>query len=367
MSKNMQFILPQKIDSLLATLNRLYEKSNELLLQELVVNTDVTIDEEWEYDNWNGGIYGHAVNLKVSIELYLKIVNNIIDIQSRLTKDINKLYTSKNEHVCNIFILMEDNSDIDNWRQDTGLYHPPQAAKPISSIVQQRIWDTGSVRVFLSHKSLVKVETKQLKDALALYGIAAFVAHEDIEPTEEWHQEIERALFSMDALVALLTPDFHDSNWTDQEVGIAMGRGVPTILIRLGKDPYGLMGKWQGLGGCTITDSANMAIEIFRLLYKKLPDKSKLFDCAVSTYAESGSFAESGWNVEHLLTVFETVTADQLQRLLVAYNENNQNTNSFKGKELLKPLLEKWTGKNWTTHRNKLVLEIVDADTEIPF
>ncbi len=29
----------------------------------------------------------------------------------------------------------------------------------------------------------------------------------------------------MDALAALLTTDFHDSNWTDQEVGFAIGRG----------------------------------------------------------------------------------------------------------------------------------------------
>ena len=37
----------------------------------------------------------------------------------------------------------------------------------------------------------------------------------------------------MHVLVALLTPDFHESKWTDQEVGFAIGKGV---LVRGGKE-----------------------------------------------------------------------------------------------------------------------------------
>ena len=67
----------------------------------------------------------------------------------------------------------------------------------------------------------------------------------------------------MDALVALLTENFHDSNWTDQEVGVAIGRDVPVITIRMGTDPYGLMGKWQALSGCHFSKSDDMAAKIF--------------------------------------------------------------------------------------------------------
>src|SRR5208283_1859713 len=74
-----------------------------------------------------------------------------------------------------------------------------------------------------------------------------FVAHEDIHPTTEWQNEIENALFSMDAFVALMTQEFHDSLWTDQEVGVAFGRGVPIIAVKLGRDPYGFIGKFQAL------------------------------------------------------------------------------------------------------------------------
>jgi hypothetical protein len=71
----------------------------------------------------------------------------------------------------------------------------------------------------------------------------------DIEPSREWQMEIELALRSMNALAAFITSEFHESFRTDQEVGWALGRGVLVLPIRLGSDPYGVMGKFQGITG----------------------------------------------------------------------------------------------------------------------
>lgn len=73
--------------------------------------------------------------------------------------------------------------------------------------------------------------------------MSSFVAYTDIKPTKEWQGEIENALHSMDALAAILMPGFKDSDWTDQEVGVAIGRGVPIIPIMRGLTPYGFIGK----------------------------------------------------------------------------------------------------------------------------
>jgi hypothetical protein len=51
----------------------------------------------------------------------------------------------------------------------------------------------------------------------------------NIPPTLEWHVEIERALYNMDAFLAIHTPGFKDSFWTQQEIGFAVGRGVKII------------------------------------------------------------------------------------------------------------------------------------------
>jgi len=118
----------------------------------------------------------------------------------------------------------------------------------ISEDVIKRIWgDDATFRLFLSHKAEVKSKVASLQEELGMFGISSFVAHKDIEPTLEWQNEIENALSSMDGFVALMTDKFHESNWTDQEVGFAFARGVPIVAVRLGRDPYGFIGKFQGL------------------------------------------------------------------------------------------------------------------------
>jgi hypothetical protein len=56
-----------------------------------------------------------------------------------------------------------------------------------------------------------------------------------------------RLHLSMDAFAALVTDRFHDSNWTDQEVGFAVAREVSVIAVNLGRTSYGFIGKFQAL------------------------------------------------------------------------------------------------------------------------
>ncbi len=360
-----QFELPGRVDSYLATLNRVYERTEENLLRETIVNGVVSIHEEWEYDNWNGGTYGHAITLTVPEDIFLRVTEAREELQARIVTDLNKLNGSQNEYVSKVFIEMIT-TEHDRWREESGVYRPPVSSHSVPADALQRLWGSYHVRVFLSHKATVKVQTSQLKQSFARCGVAAFVAHEDIEPTQEWQREIERALFSMDALVALLTPDFHESNWTDQEVGVAIGRGVPLIAVRMGLDPYGLMGKGQGLGGCGWSDTNSIALKTFHLLRKRLTDKSRLFECALAAYAESADLADSAWKVEHLLSTFPDLSVNQVERILAAYRANSQNKNSLKGRHLLCPLLTKWTGKEWIDVHNELTFA-KPAETEIPF
>lgn len=107
--------------------------------------------------------------------------------------------------------------------------------------------ETAGFRLFLSHISKDKLIATRLKECLSPHGIAAFVAHEDIHPTLEWQDEIERALRTMDALVAVHTPGFAQSIWTQQEVGFALGRGTKVISFKMGEDPTGFISRRQAL------------------------------------------------------------------------------------------------------------------------
>ncbi len=155
-----------------------------------------------------------------------------------------------------------------------------------------QLWGEGLLRVFISHKAEDKVLAKNIKGSFRVYGIASFVAHEDIVPMHEWQTEIERALFSMDLLVALLTEKFSESNWTDQEIGVAIGREVPVIPVRMGKDPYGFIGKYQAIRGTNASKIVDDVIEYLRQ-EARISDRLKyLIDQALATATEDYSPAE---------------------------------------------------------------------------
>jgi hypothetical protein len=109
-------------------------------------------------------------------------------------------------------------------------------------------WEgTSDFRLFISHISKDKQIATRLKQALAQYDINGFVAHEDIHPTLAWQDEIERALQTMDAFIAVHTVGFSASIWTQQEIGYAVGRGVKVISFQYGEAPTGFIGKHQAI------------------------------------------------------------------------------------------------------------------------
>ena len=346
----------------------MYTKQEENLLRDIVVNSKVTVHEGWSYDNWDGGIHGHAMTLTVSEPLFFEVMGMKEQTQDRICEDINKSNNVQNEHLDKVFIEMKPDGN-DQWREMSGVLRPSTRRNDIPPNALTRVWGDGHVRIFLSHKVTFKKETSNLKRALNRCGIAAFVAHEDIEPTQEWAREIEHALFSMDALVALLTECYHDSDWTDQELGVAIGRNVLVIPVWLGRDPYGLVGKGQALRGCSWSEPAITATKIFDLLVRRLPDKRRLFEAALFSYENSISWADSDWKVENLLAKFEMLEPAQIERLIEVHRANPENKNSFAGMGKLKPLLEKWTGKHWIIEDNELEeAEVsVPMETPIPF
>ncbi|MEO9169251.1 MAG: toll/interleukin-1 receptor domain-containing protein [Aestuariivirga sp.] len=111
-----------------------------------------------------------------------------------------------------------------------------------------RNWkNTRKFRLFISHLSKDKNKATRMRDCLEKHSIAAFVAHEDIHPTLEWMEEIQRALFTMDAFLAIHTKGFKESYWSQQEVGFAVARGVKIISLRMGEDPQGFISKHQAI------------------------------------------------------------------------------------------------------------------------
>ena len=107
------------------------------------------------------------------------------------------------------------------------------------------LWGDASLRrtrVFLSHRAQDRKSVSAVADRLRERGHKTFVAHDDIRATKQWRNEILYALNTMTHFVGLITDDFHEGSWTDQEIGYAFARtDVKRIFVKLADcDPRGL-------------------------------------------------------------------------------------------------------------------------------
>jgi hypothetical protein len=192
--------------------------------------------------------------------------------------------------------------------------------RSVSASSIRRIWGKNGYRVFLSHRSQVRKRTAALKEGLERFGISAFVAHADIHPTKAWQDEIESALSTMDAFVALMTEHFHESEWTDQEVGFAFARDVPMVAVNLGRNPYGFIGKFQSLS-CSWATASERIVSV-------LIKQEGALDAYVEAVGQCPSFDE-GNRLAAILPAIDKLSDDQADALVAAYNENHEVFHSF--------------------------------------
>jgi len=208
--------------------------------------------------------------------------------------------------------------------------------------VDPPFWRKRMFRLFITHLSAEKVLAAQLQEALLNYGISGFVAHNDIEPTLEWQSQIETALATADSLVALLHPAFHVSNWTDQEIGFAMGRGLPVFAVRFGQDPYGFIGRFQGFTGGDKTPEI-LAREIFDAYRKNKQTQKRMGEVLLNLLEDSSSFASAKSRIGYLeqLDVWDAAFVPRLEAALEA---NSQISGSWGVPERVQALAKKWAG-----------------------
>lgn len=176
-----------------------------------------------------------------------------------------------------------------------------------------RYWIAGHFKLFISHVSAIKANVSRLQRQLLHFGISSFVAHEDIEPTADWQEEILKALFSMDALAAVITPDFKNSCWADQEVGIAVGRNVLIVPIRRDADPHGFISKYQALTGAG-KSVGEVAEDVFKILAKNDKTRGALSHALVDLFVFAASAAD-GKKWIGLLDQLDIIPAQELERL----------------------------------------------------
>lgn len=275
---------------------------------------------ETGYDNWNGGTDLFTLMLEVPIPTYAAIDHQREELERSIEQRVSQVVrTEIGNRISDVVIspILADESR-------------PVEPAPTTDIPAEDIpsfWQSGFSRLFITHVAVNKAEAHQLKEVLARYQIAAFVAHDDIEPTKEWQTEIERALRTMDALLAIISPGFLASRWCDQEVGIAIGRSKLIIPLRAGADPHGFLGKYQGLQA-TGVEMLTVAEKVGEILTQNPLSSQRMAEALVERLASSWSYDTAKRNMT-LLERVPRLNTSQVARLVRAIDENSQVGEAF--------------------------------------
>ncbi len=208
---------------------------------------------------------------------------------------------------------------------------PDEAAPGAERSDTRGPWATGSFRLFISHTTDFRESAGRLRKQLTPWGIDAFVAHDVIEPTREWRDEIEAALRTCDAMCAMVTPEFVESRWCDQEVGFALARGVVIVPMKIGTDPHGFIAKLQAITIPDHTTPYSVADGLFDILARHSMTAEALVPAVVRRYVNSDSLD----NTRAAFVLLETIPRSAWTDAMVEQVERAPRLNSQVGDAVL--------------------------------
>ena len=266
--------------------------------------------------NWNGGIDYYHIIVRIPVKTFKQLE------KKNLLADYEKALQDSYD-----IAMRGENSSI----QLTGVCFQPvsEGIDSIGNNTDTSMWANGYFRLFISHLTKDKIAARNLKICMKEYGIDCFVAHEDIRISREWEIEIENALFSMDALCAIVTPDFRNSDWCDQEVGIALGQKKAVLPISKEMMPYGFSGKYQALKSAG-KNANEIAKALWLVITENIKTRQIYFDKFLSLIVNSATKEEA---LERLKILKECPNTSQ--GIAIALREKYQETSVMTEKEVV--------------------------------
>jgi len=191
-----------------------------------------------------------------------------------------------------------------------------------------------SILVFLSYSSKDKDLAGEIKRCLEEFGVEVFLAHEDIRPTEKWKKVILDHLHRCDIFVPIVTKNFKESDWTDQETGIALGKNK--MIIPIGRDimPYGFLEDDQAI---TVNDVSRLCNQVCELI--KGAFSNPYISILIQGIEESETFNVTNGYIDRL-SESGNLTIGQIERLLEAFISNTQVSGAWRARSFIRKLLE---------------------------
>jgi hypothetical protein len=120
----------------------------------------------------------------------------------------------------------------------------------------------------------------------------------------------------------IITKNFHESDWTDQECGFAIALKKVIIPLMSGKEPYGFINRYQGQKGKYIR-TEKIIPEIFKSILSDRLLKNRFKKLIIDKFIKSKSYSDSTQFSQILLSV-NYFSPNELVLLIKAQKDNNQ-------------------------------------------
>ena len=228
------------------------------------------------------------------------------------------------------------------------------------SYEKKNIYIPNNLRVFISYSEENKKIASGIKENLNRFGVQAFLAHDDIPPGKEWIPEILKNIKNADIFIALLSKDFQESKWADQETGIAFCLNKFIIPISIDDTiPYGFMEKYQAFKDFKyefkeyvvnvrtmekkeFLECRDEIFKIIKFISEEVEFKENLADSLITRLENAPGFriAESYFEILYKLEPF---SEGQINTIIENSIKNNQVHQAHGCQCMLKELLKKYS------------------------
>lgn len=315
----MAYSFPSRLPGLLREIVARYRYEKNDALASMVESGRWGVDLGVVSDNWNGGEYGHDVILYLPAEILAALdTASRQRLCERFKEDLNVRITRSNEYVYGVHLECAEEN---NPEYQAALEFK---VRPAPDPRRVEFWKPGLVRCFITHRDGHKAGAHRLGAALEEYGFSCFVAHDTVIPMREWRKEIMTGLQTMEIMVVYLTDDFHDSIWTNQEIGFALGSNKPVVCLKLGKAaPKGFVDHIQAVAG-SLDQPEAAAPKLYPYLAKALNAADRLNNGLIEAFLASPTYNDAIGRFDRMTLTVKQLSDEQVVRVVEGFNANDQ-------------------------------------------
>lgn len=255
-------------------------------------------------------------SLREILPTFLRTARDLSQFWAYIKKDYGR-YDQRREHIWSSFRPV-----LEFLGSPEGTAPPAaQASQSLASVLEVPDAQPQTTRVFISYSTKNKTAAAAVRNLLVSYGMECFLAHDDLQISEEWKERILEELLRCNIFIPLLSKEFRESDWAPQEIGVVSGRrDIAIVPLSLdGTIPFGFISNIQGR---VLPQTGVTPDLIITPLLKKFP--RLIIPGMVNRVRSAGTFRDAEAAMKPLEPYFGSLTNTELIALIDASIENGQ-------------------------------------------